>query len=38
VGAIVQTAGANPTLLSIARWDPSSALEALFSTARRAKL
>ena len=36
--AVVKTACANPALLTVAGWNPSSAFKALFATARRAKL
>jgi hypothetical protein len=35
---VVKAACANPTLLTIAGRNPGSALKALFTTARRAKL
>ena len=38
VCAIVKTARTNPALLTIASWNPGPTFEALFTTARRAKL
>jgi hypothetical protein len=38
VGSVVEATGTNPTLLTIASRDPGTALKALFSAARGAKL
>jgi len=38
VGAVIQAAGANPTLFTIARRYPSAPFQPFFPAARRAKL